>query len=89
MRSLKAVLLCAGVAWACMTSPGLGAGAAARAWHDLLHAELLVLGAVAGAARRALRVSWTVWFCPRLVGVTRSAGALKWLLNPTLIELLT
>ena len=49
--------------------PGLGAGAAACAGHDLLHAQLLVLGAVAGAARRALWVSWTVWVCSWLAGV--------------------
>ena len=47
-----------------------GAGSATCARHDLLHPDILVLGAVAWAARRAVWMSGTVWFCPRLAGVT-------------------
>ena len=56
---------------------GIRASAAARAGHDLLHADILVLGTMAWAAWRAVRVSGSLWFRSRLAGVTRSAGSVE------------
>ncbi len=77
MRSLKFGLLCVGLAWLSLTRPALAQVPPHAPGTICFTPELLVLGAVAGAARCAVRVSWTVWFCPRLVGVTRSAGGVE------------
>lgn len=46
------------------------ASAAARAGHHLLHADILVLGTMAGSRAGALRVSEPVWFCAGMAGLT-------------------
>jgi len=51
-------------------SARLRAGAAACAGHDLLHAKLLVLGAMARPTGRTLRMPGAVWLHARLAGVT-------------------
>ena len=65
MRSLKIGMLCMGLAWLSLTRPALAQVPPHAPGTICFTPELLVLGAVAGAARRAVRVSWTVWVCSR------------------------